>query len=123
MHRWLAHSAQFLLGIVIFGQFGLYVVIRQVVNTMEWLFACKCVIEICLVSAEVQSGRGRKGVLRQRLRNAKSYQEWKEAAMTMDEYLGFNEWKRVSGSSGVASVLCSSQTLGRRGPVLRLPSC
>jgi hypothetical protein len=41
------------------------------------------------------SGRGRKGVLRQKLRNAKTYQEWKEAALTLDDYLGFNDWKKV----------------------------
>jgi len=34
-------------------------------------------------------------VLRQRLREAKTYHEWKEAALTMDDYLGFNDWKKV----------------------------
>ncbi|CCA70479.1 related to TGL4-triacylglycerol lipase [Serendipita indica DSM 11827] len=68
----------FLLAIVIFGQFGLYVAIRQVVNALEWLFAW----------------RGRKGVLRKKLRSAQSYEEWKEAALKLDEYLGFDEWKR-----------------------------
>jgi len=33
-------------------------------------------------------------VLRQKLRKAKSYDEWKEAALTMDDYLGFNDWKK-----------------------------
>ncbi|KIM19965.1 hypothetical protein M408DRAFT_30776 [Serendipita vermifera MAFF 305830] len=68
----------FLLGIVIFAQFGLYVAIRQVVNTIEYLFAW----------------RGRKGVLRQKLRKAQTYEEWKEAALTMDDYLGFDDWKK-----------------------------
>ncbi|PVF96499.1 patatin-domain-containing protein [Serendipita vermifera] len=67
----------FFIGIVIFGEFGLYVAIRQIVNTMEWLFAW----------------RGRKYILRQKLRNAKTYEEWKEAALTLDNYLGFDEWK------------------------------
>ncbi|KAG8829981.1 hypothetical protein FRC18_008787, partial [Serendipita sp. 400] len=68
----------FLLAVVIFAQFGLYVAIRQVVNTIEWLFAW----------------RGRKGVLRQKLRGAQNYDQWKEAASKLDEYLGFNAWKQ-----------------------------
>ncbi|KAG8798557.1 hypothetical protein FRC16_007031, partial [Serendipita sp. 398] len=68
----------FLLAVVIFAQFGLYVAIRQVVNTIEWLFAW----------------RGRKGVLRQKLRGAQNYDQWKEAASKLDEYLGFNTWKQ-----------------------------
>lgn len=31
-------------------------------------------------------------VLRQKLRNARTYEEWKQAALDMDEYLGFNLW-------------------------------
>ncbi|EGO27553.1 hypothetical protein SERLADRAFT_354816 [Serpula lacrymans var. lacrymans S7.9] len=53
--------------------------IRQMVNTKEWLSAW----------------RGRKGLLRKRLRAAHTYEEWKEAALTLDEYLSFNEWKNV----------------------------
>ncbi|KAF9075771.1 patatin-domain-containing protein [Rhodocollybia butyracea] len=60
-------------------EFGLYVFIRQIVNTKEWIF----------------SWRGRKGVLRKRLRGAKTYQEWKDAAATLDRYLHFDDWKRV----------------------------
>ncbi|KAG6333768.1 hypothetical protein ID866_5316 [Astraeus odoratus] len=59
--------------------FGLYVVIRQLVNTKEWLTAW----------------RGRKGLLRKRLRAARTYEEWKEAALALDEYLHFDEWKRI----------------------------
>jgi hypothetical protein len=33
------------------------------------------------------------------LRGAKTYEEWKEAALTLDDYLGFNEWKKVRGYS------------------------
>jgi hypothetical protein len=57
-------------------------------------------------------GRGRKGVLRKRLRAARTYQvrssppfslsvlksfsqEWKDAAQTLDEYLHFDEWKKM----------------------------
>ncbi|KZT05528.1 patatin-domain-containing protein [Laetiporus sulphureus 93-53] len=60
-------------------QFSLYVLIRQLVNAKEWLSAW----------------RGRKGVLRQRLRNAQTYQEWKEAALVLDEYMHFDEWKHI----------------------------
>lgn len=38
-------------------------------------------------------GRGRKGVLRKRLRSAQTYEMWKEAAQTLDEYLQFHDWK------------------------------
>ncbi|KIK68128.1 hypothetical protein GYMLUDRAFT_36963 [Collybiopsis luxurians FD-317 M1] len=60
-------------------EFGLYVLIRQVVNTKEWIF----------------SWRGQKGVLRKRLRGARSFQEWKDAAVTLDNYLHFDEWKKI----------------------------
>lgn len=35
-------------------------------------------------------------MLRAKLRNAKTYEEWKEAAIEMDEFLGFDVWKTVS---------------------------
>ena len=43
----------------------------------------------------VFTGRGRKGLLRFKLRGSKSYIEWKAAALTLDQYLGFDEWKKV----------------------------
>ncbi|KAK2466237.1 hypothetical protein APHAL10511_001879 [Amanita phalloides] len=61
------------------AEFGLYVIIRQLVNTKEW----------------VTAWRGRKGLLRKKLRGARSYEEWKAAALDLDEYLHFNEWKRI----------------------------
>ncbi|TFY57916.1 hypothetical protein EVJ58_g6735 [Rhodofomes roseus] len=60
-------------------EFGMYILIRQMVNAKEWLSAW----------------RGRKGVLRQRLRSVQTYQEWKDAALVLDEYLHFDEWKHV----------------------------
>ncbi|KAJ3555830.1 hypothetical protein NM688_g2363 [Phlebia brevispora] len=60
-------------------EFGLYILIRQLVNTKEWLIAW----------------RGRKGLLRKRLRGAQTYQEWKDAAQTLDEYLKFDVWKTI----------------------------
>ncbi|KAF8529014.1 patatin-domain-containing protein [Hysterangium stoloniferum] len=62
----------------IYGIFGLYVLVRQVVNAIEWMFAW----------------RGQKGILRKRLRAAQSYEEWKSAAEIMDTFLGFGEWKK-----------------------------
>ncbi|ELU45824.1 patatin-like phospholipase domain-containing protein [Rhizoctonia solani AG-1 IA] len=44
-------------------------------------------------------GRGKKGKLRANLRKARTYEEWKEAARVMDEYLGFEEWKQVLGNT------------------------
>jgi hypothetical protein len=41
-------------------------------------------------------GRGHKRTLRRKLRAAKTWEEWKKAALEMDDYLGFNEWKEVS---------------------------
>ncbi|KAG6831598.1 hypothetical protein H0H92_009071 [Tricholoma furcatifolium] len=40
-------------------------------------------------------GRGKKGILRKNLRASRTYKEWKDAAMTLDEYLHFHEWKKV----------------------------
>ncbi|KAH7343803.1 acyl transferase/acyl hydrolase/lysophospholipase [Rhizoctonia solani] len=67
-----------LLFLVIFFEFYAYVWIRQCVNALEWLLAW----------------RGKKGKLRANLRQARTYEEWKEAARVMDEYLGFEEWKQ-----------------------------
>ncbi|KAL0949527.1 hypothetical protein HGRIS_009578 [Hohenbuehelia grisea] len=61
------------------GEFSCYVIIRQMVNTKEWISAW----------------RGKKGILRKKLRSSKSYEEWIAAAKTLDEYLKFDEWKKV----------------------------
>ncbi|KAH7914326.1 acyl transferase/acyl hydrolase/lysophospholipase [Hygrophoropsis aurantiaca] len=68
---------------IIASQFGLYILIRQLVNTKEWLSAW----------------RGQRGVLRKRLRGARTYEEWKDAAVTLDQYLQFDEWKKVDEDS------------------------
>ncbi|KAG7096913.1 hypothetical protein E1B28_004317 [Marasmius oreades] len=65
--------------IFITAEFGLYVVIRQVVNGKEWISAW----------------RGKKGALRKRLRAARNYEAWKEAARVMDDYLNHEEWKNI----------------------------
>ncbi|EJF61243.1 patatin-domain-containing protein [Dichomitus squalens LYAD-421 SS1] len=82
-NEWLYHILRWpLLGLIflfIAFQFGAYIAIRQVVNAKEWLSAW----------------RGRRGVLRKRLRNAQTYQEWKDAALALDQYMHFDEWKMV----------------------------
>ncbi|KAJ7276433.1 acyl transferase/acyl hydrolase/lysophospholipase [Mycena haematopus] len=60
------------------AQFGFYVSLRQLVNIKEWISAW----------------RGKKGLLRQKLRASRTYEEWKEAALVLDEYLHFDEWKK-----------------------------
>ncbi|KIJ56666.1 hypothetical protein M422DRAFT_22815 [Sphaerobolus stellatus SS14] len=62
----------------IYAIFGLYVLVRQIVNAFEWTFAW----------------RGQRRILRNRLRSAKTFEEWKDAAQVMDKYLGFDEWKK-----------------------------
>ncbi|KAJ7129635.1 acyl transferase/acyl hydrolase/lysophospholipase [Mycena epipterygia] len=59
-------------------EFGFYVFLRQLVNLKEWISAW----------------RGKKGLLRKKLRAARTYEEWKQAALVMDEYLHFDEWKK-----------------------------
>ncbi|EIW61949.1 patatin-domain-containing protein [Trametes versicolor FP-101664 SS1] len=69
-----------LLGLIflfIAAQFSMYVLIRQLVNAKEWMSAW----------------RGRRGILRARLRNARTYQEWKDAALALDEHMLFDDWK------------------------------
>ncbi|KAH9482686.1 Patatin-like phospholipase domain-containing protein [Psilocybe cubensis] len=67
----------FFIFLFIAAEFGFYVVIRQMVNTKEWISAW----------------RGQKGRLRKKMRSARNYEEWKSAAVTLDNYLGFDEWK------------------------------
>ncbi|VDB98737.1 unnamed protein product [Peniophora sp. CBMAI 1063] len=76
LFRWPLLLSIFLL---ISFEFGFYVLIRQLVNAKEWMSAW----------------RGRKGMLRRRLRGAKTYEEWKAAAHDLDEYMGFHEWKEM----------------------------
>lgn len=55
-------------------EFGFYILIRQMVNAKEWLSACACSLPPGSSLAYADIGRGRKGVLRQRLRSAQTYQ-------------------------------------------------
>lgn len=76
-------SVQSFIFLIISLEFGAYVLTRQVVNVFEWLVAW----------------RGHKRNLRRRLRDAKTYEEWKTAAKELDDYLGFDEWKETEEDS------------------------
>ncbi|KIS71106.1 uncharacterized protein UMAG_01017 [Mycosarcoma maydis] len=68
--------------IVISLEFLLYVLVRQLVNVIEYSLAW----------------RGRKGQLRKRMRSASNYADWKEAALAQDDFLGYEKWKTEDGS-------------------------
>ncbi|PWN47704.1 patatin-domain-containing protein [Violaceomyces palustris] len=80
------HTARWplLIGIfvTIFLEFALYVFIRQVVNVIEYAIAW----------------RGKKGVLRNKMRSATTHAEWKEAALQQDDFLGYEKWKEEDAS-------------------------
>lgn len=63
-------------------EFLLYVVVRQLVNIIEYSIAW----------------RGKKGQLRKRMRSATNYADWKEAALAQDDFLGYEKWKTEDGS-------------------------
>ena len=65
--------------LIIWLEFSAYVVTRQVVNVFEYSFAWW----------------GHKARLRQEMRKATSYDEWKAGAKKMDAYLGFDLWKET----------------------------
>ncbi|KAI5476279.1 patatin-like phospholipase domain containing protein [Pseudohyphozyma bogoriensis] len=79
---WAYHAARWpLLGIIffiIFLQFLCYLAVRQIVNLVEW----------------VSAWRGYRGKLRMALRNATTYDEWKERALALDNYDTRGDWKR-----------------------------
>ncbi|GAA5983516.1 hypothetical protein JCM5350_000258 [Sporobolomyces pararoseus] len=55
-----------------------YLLVRQTVNLIEWLSAW----------------RGERGKLRNELRNAKTFEEWKSRALALDSHLGLTNWKQ-----------------------------
>lgn len=65
-------------------EFFAYVFTRQIVNVVEWLLA----------------HRGKKGVLRRKLRNAKTFHEWRDTALELDDYMQHEQWK-VEDASGL----------------------
>ncbi|WFD23394.1 hypothetical protein MEQU1_002083 [Malassezia equina] len=62
--------------------FSLYVLVRQIVNLMETIVAW----------------RGYSGVLRNKLRSAQTYPDWKRAALQFDEYRHYDDWKNNDAS-------------------------
>ncbi|GAA5832997.1 hypothetical protein JCM3766R1_000390 [Sporobolomyces carnicolor] len=63
---------------IIFLEFLAYLVVRQIVN----------IIEFC------SAWRGERGKLRVALRNAKTFDEWKSRALALDAHLGLTHWKQ-----------------------------
>lgn len=83
---------QIVLFTIISFEFNAYVFTRQIVNVFEYIVAW----------------RGKKGKLRQDLRQAKTYDEWKAAARRMDKMLGFEEWKETEDDGYYDYFLVSS---------------
>jgi hypothetical protein len=73
-----ADCIQLLIALFIACEFGCYVTIRQVVNAKEWLMACQLpTLESKSYERSLRhipTGRGRKGLLRKRLRASTTYQ-------------------------------------------------
>ncbi|CAO1618271.1 unnamed protein product [Sympodiomycopsis kandeliae] len=74
--------------VVIFITIGLeffaYVLTRQIVNVVEWAIA----------------HRGKKGVLRRKMRKAQTFDEWRETALELDDFMEHEKWK-VEDASGL----------------------
>ncbi|TIA98977.1 hypothetical protein E3P77_03727 [Wallemia ichthyophaga] len=58
-------------------EFIFYVSVRQIVNLWEWAI----------------QHRGKSAVIRQKMRNATNFHDWKKAAVEMDHYLDLEKWK------------------------------
>jgi predicted acylesterase/phospholipase RssA len=81
-------------------EFAAYVLIRQIVNVVEYSVAW----------------RGRRGTLRKRMRKANDAAEWRTVALELDQYQGYENWKREDASGLydwilVKKVLYSLQTM------------
>jgi len=84
------------IGFASFFELLFYISIRQIVTLVEVIVSC----------------RTQEGGLRWKLSAAKSYEEWKQAALELDESLGLESWKKHSSnayydSSSVRKVLAS----------------
>jgi len=84
------------IGFASFFELLFYISIRQIVTLVEAIVSC----------------RTQEGGLRWKLSAAKSYEEWKQAALELDESLGLESWKKHSSnayydSSSVRKVLAS----------------
>ncbi|KAK9766705.1 hypothetical protein K7432_004040 [Basidiobolus ranarum] len=83
---------------VIFFELFLYILLRQIVNTWEYFYSwyVSPLFPPLFVSWNlfiVWVRRGEKRELRQRLRNARNYEEWKDAAQALDTHLKKDDWK------------------------------
>ncbi|KAH8918441.1 patatin-domain-containing protein [Atractiella rhizophila] len=73
----------FFIGLFVVLQFFSYILVRQLVNIIEYFSAW----------------RGYRGLLRLRLRKAPTYDKWKECALDLDRHLGLEEWKKSDENS------------------------
>ncbi|KAH9808737.1 acyl transferase/acyl hydrolase/lysophospholipase, partial [Melampsora americana] len=72
-----------IIGFAFIIEFLTYALVRQIVNLVEWLV----------------EWRGYQRTLRQKLSTAKDYNSWKSTALELDEYLGYDRWKRSSSNA------------------------
>ncbi|KAL9936950.1 hypothetical protein V8E36_004185 [Tilletia maclaganii] len=84
--------------LVIGFEFALYVLVRQMVNIVEYLIAF----------------RGQKGQLRKRLRAAQTWEEWKTTALELDNFLGLQRWKEEDASGLYDWILVKKVTASLR---------
>ncbi|KNZ63082.1 hypothetical protein VP01_1190g2 [Puccinia sorghi] len=76
-----------IIGLAFMFEFLIYISVRQMVRLFE-----------TLMSLGFQ-GRAQEGRLRRKMQAAESYDEWKQAALELDELLGFEQWKRNSSNA------------------------
>ncbi|GAA6031322.1 hypothetical protein JCM8097_005602 [Rhodosporidiobolus ruineniae] len=80
---WAYHVSRWPLLFLIFSiislEFVCYLFVRQMVNIIEFF----------------SSWRGERGRLRLALRNAKTYDEWKQRALALDDHFGLSAWKQT----------------------------
>ncbi|SCZ88763.1 BZ3500_MvSof-1268-A1-R1_Chr10-3g03080 [Microbotryum saponariae] len=103
---WAYHVSRWPLLFIIFTvisiEFLAYVMVRQIVNLIEYFGSCKsrgpriggCYRTDAAGERSNLAGRGQRGKLRQALRRSRNFEEWKERALLLDAHLRFNEWKR-----------------------------
>lgn len=72
-----------IIGLAFMFEFLIYISVRQMVRLFETLM----------------SWRAQEGRLRRKMQAAESYDEWKQAALELDELLGFEQWKRNSSNA------------------------
>ncbi|GAA5981920.1 hypothetical protein JCM11641_001942 [Rhodosporidiobolus odoratus] len=69
----------FLIFTIIFIEFLCYLLVRQMVNVIEFF----------------SSWHGERGRLRVALRKARTFEEWKQRALSLDSYLNLSTWKKT----------------------------